>query len=103
MKPKKGHKFSGEEPGEIYVIARRMADMSPEGQKRMIRFNNISFLMITAGTFGIGLLTMLLISSISGWFWTLGFLILGMIDEIIVAVWAYRCWKTKAFKMTEKA
>jgi hypothetical protein len=91
----KGRHFSEEEPSGMYLIARRMADMSLEDRKRVIRFNNVSFLVIALGTFGIGILTMLLMNAVSGWFW-----ILGVVMETILAVLAYRCWKKKALEMT---
>lgn len=96
--PRKARSFPEDEPKGIYLIATRMADMTPEGRKRMIRFNNISFLLIAAGTFVIGIGTIMLMYAVSGWFW-----ILGVIIEIIMAAWAYRCWKKKAMAMTAKA
>ena len=94
---KKGRHFSKEEPDGIYMIARRMADMTLEDRKKMIRFNNVSFLLIALGTFGIGILTVALMSAVSGWLW-----ILGVVVEIVMAVWAYGRWKKKAMEMTAR-
>ena len=93
--PSKARQFTGEEQGGIYVVARRMADMTPEGRKRMIRFNNVSFLLIALGTLLIGIITMVLMNAVSGWFW-----ILGLALEIIMATLAYHYWKNKALAMT---
>lgn len=95
---RKKRKFSGEESGTIYLIARRMENMSPEGRRRMVRFNGVTFLLIALGTFAIGILTIGLMSSISGWFW-----IPGVAVEILMAVLAYGCWKRKALEMTAGA
>lgn len=96
--PKKGRRFPEEESGGIYLIATRMADMTLEDRKRMIRFNNISFLLIAVATFAIGIGTIMLMYAVSGWFW-----ILGIAVEIIMAVWAYGRWKKKALAMTSVA
>ena len=91
-------KLSEEESGTIYLIARRMDNLSPEAKRRMVRFNNAAFLLIALGTFAIGILTIGLMSSISGWFW-----IPGVASEIFMAVLAYGCWKRKALEMTAGA
>ena len=98
VNPRKERHFPGEEQGGIYFIARRMEGMTPEDRKQMIRFNNASFFLIALGTFVIGILTMSLMSAMSGWFW-----ILGVAVEIVMAVWAYKRWKKKAMEMTERA
>lgn len=95
---RKERHFFGEEQSGIHLIARRMEDMTLEDRKRLIRFNNVTFLLIALGTLGIGILTMELMNAVSGWFW-----MLGMVVEIIMTVWAYSYWKKKAMEMTAKA
>ena len=98
VNPRKERHFSGEEQGGIYFIARRMEGMTPEDRKRMIRFNNMAFLLMALVTFVIGILTMMLMNAVSGWLW-----ILGVLVEIVMAFWAYGRWKKKAMEMTARA
>ena len=98
VNPRKERHFSGDEQGGIYFIARRMEGMTPEDRKRMIRFNNMAFLLMALVTFVIGILTMMLMNAVSGWLW-----ILGVLVEIVMAFWAYGRWKKKALEMTARA
>ena len=78
----------------INAVMAHMAQMSPDGRKKMLRFNRFSFIIMALITIAIAIITIFLMESYSGWFW-----ILGITVEIVVTVFMYRAWKRKALAM----